>query len=341
VREHVRHDFGVDINPGWLRGGAGMTSPQGLDRLDPQLVAGTMLFRVPLTEQSLPATRQSLDERRAAQVAGTDPGDVRIESSAVELLDRTVGVRVYRGTGRPVAPAVLFFHSGGLVLGNLDTDHARCLELARGAECVVISVDYRLAPEHPFPAAFDDCLEVTEAVLAEPAAHGVDATRVVLSGSSAGAGLAAAVALCLRDRGRVQPCFQLLHQPMLDDACATPAMREFVATPGFDSESARFSWDAYLQGRPASAYASPARAESLAGLPPAYVCCSEVDPLRDEAIDYARRLLEAGVSTDLHVVPGTCHGFDSFAPAHPYSVRETRAQVEALRRAFARTGTAG
>jgi acetyl esterase/lipase len=335
VGEHVGHDIGVEISSVRPRD-AGVTSPQGLDRLDPQLVAQSTLFRVPLTAESLPSIRQSLDERRAQQVAATDPGGVSIASSTVELPGRSVGIRVYRGSPDRAAPVTLFFHSGGLVLGNLDTDHLRCLALARGAECVLISVDYRLAPEHPFPAAFDDCLGVTEAVLADPGTFGVDAARLALSGSSAGAGLAAAVALCLRDRGGPQPVLQLLHQPMLDDTTATPSMREFLATPGFDSESARFSWDSYLQGRPAEAYASPARAASFTGLPPAHVCCSEVDPLRDEAIDLARRLLEAGVPTELHVVPGTCHGFDSFAPGHPFSVRETAAQADALRRAFAR-----
>ncbi|SEO49363.1 alpha/beta hydrolase [Trujillonella endophytica] len=313
-----------------------MTEPQALDRLDARLVAEATLFRVPLTVESLPVIRQSLDARRAEQAAATDPGGVAVEDSSVDLAGRAVPVRIYRGTADRSAPVVLFFHSGGLVLGNLDTDHARCLALAAVAECVLISVDYRLAPEHPYPAAFEDCVGVTEAVLADPGAFGVDGARLALSGSSAGAGLAAAVALALRDRGGPQPVFQLLHQPMLDDATATPSMREFVATPGFDSESARFSWDGYLAGRPAEAYASPARAESFAGLPPAHICCSAVDPLRDEAIDHARRLLEAGVPTELHVVPGTCHGFDSFAPNHPFAVRETAAQVDALRRALDR-----
>ena len=313
-----------------------MTAPQGIERLDPELVAQSTLLQVPLSAGSLPVIRQSLDQRRAELAGTTDTGGVTVEDAAVAVDGRTVAVRVYRGTAERPAPVVVFFHSGGLVLGNLDTDHLRCLALARGAECVVVSVDYRLAPEHPFPAAHEDCLGVTDAVLADPARFGVDPARLALSGSSAGGGLAATVALSLRDRGGVQPVFQLLHQPMLDDATATPSMREFTATPGFDSVSARFSWDSYLAGRPPTAYASPARAASSAGLPPAYVCCSDIDPLRDEAIDHARRLLEAGVPTELHVVPGTCHGFDSFAPRLALSVGETRAQADALRRAFGR-----
>jgi acetyl esterase len=313
-------------------------SPQGLDRLDPELVAGSALFRVALTAESFAALRGSLDERRSARVAATDPGSVRVESATVELPGRSVGVRVYRGVRRGAedrpAPVVMFFHSGGLVLGNLDTDHDRCLALADGAECVVVSVDYRLAPEHPFPAAFEDCLEVSERVLADPAGWGVDPDRVALCGSSAGGGLATAVALALRDRGAPRARLLLLHQPMLDDARTTASMREFVATPGFDAQSAAFCWAGYLAGQPATAYASPARASSVAGLPPTYICCSQVDPLRDEAIDFARRLLEAGVTTELHVVAGTCHGFDSFAPGHPSAVRELADQVAALRRAL-------
>jgi acetyl esterase len=261
----------------------------------------------------------------------------------VDLPGRSIAVRVYRADGLgtdSAAPTVLFFHSGGLVLGNLDTDHARCVELARGAGCQVISVDYRLAPEHPFPAAFNDCLDLTKAVFADPTGYRADPARLVLSGSSAGGGLAAAVALRLRDESLLEgagpePLLQLLHQPMLDDSCATPSMLEFRATPGFDSESARFSWAAYLNGAPATPYASVTRSDALVGLTPAYICCSEVDPLRDEALAYGRRLVEAGVSTELHLVPGTCHGFDSFAPGYERSAQEMGAQTAALRRAFA------
>jgi acetyl esterase len=314
-----------------------VTTPQGLDRLDPEFVAQTTLFRVPLSDETLPAIRQSLNDRRAEQARTLDPGQVVVERGSLALPGAEIALRIYRGTTQAIAPAVVFFHSGGLVLGNLDTDHARCVALAGGAQCVLISVDYRLAPEHPYPAAFEDCSAVTAAVLNNPDGYGVDPARVALSGSSAGAGLAAAVSLRLRDQGGLQPCFQLLHQPMLDHSCATESMREFVATPGFDSESARFSWAGYLAGRSAEPYISPAWAASLAGLPPAYVCCSEVDPLRDEALQYAQRLVRAGVPTELHLVAGTCHGFDSFGPNYSQSITELQLQVAALRRAFDRT----
>jgi acetyl esterase/lipase len=306
-----------------------------MDRLDPRLLAEVSFDRVRLSLGTLPVVRRSLDERRAQLVAECDSGSVSVESSAVELPDRSIGLRVYRGTSERPAPVLVYLHSGALVLGNLDTDHERCLVLAREAHCVVVSVDYRLAPEHPYPAAFDDCAAVVEALADDPGSWGVDPERLAVGGNSAGAGLAAAVALRTRDRAGPRLCFQLLHQPMLDSTCRSSSMAEFVATPGFDSGSARFSWGAYLGGRPATAYASPSSARSLADLPRAYVSCAEVDPLRDEGMDYARRLIAGGVPTELHVVPGACHGFDTLAPRYPPSFRAVEQQSDALAQAFA------
>jgi acetyl esterase len=307
---------------------------QGLDRLDPAVVAALPPMRVALAAETLPMIRASLNERRAQFVAGFDTGFVSVEHGAVRTPERPVDVRVYRGTAERSAPTLAFFHGGALVMGNLDTDHLRCVALARDSGCVVVSVDYRLAPEFPYPAALEDCASVVAALAARPEELGVDPTRLAVGGNSAGAGLAAAIALRLRDEGGPALCLQLMHQPMLDWSCATPSMKEFTATPAFDAEGARFSWHGYLAGRPATAYAAAAAADSLAGLPSAYLCCSEVDPLRDEAIDYARRLVEAGVSVELHLVPGTCHGFDSLVPAHPRSVRALADEAAALRQAF-------
>ena len=314
---------------------AAPAAAQAVERLDPALVAAApALVPLGLDAATLPAIRASLDQRRADAARGLATGAVTVEAATLTLADRAVGLRVYRGTAARRAPALLYLHSGAYVLGNLDTDHARCVALAREAGCVVVSVDYRLAPEHPYPAALDDATAALAALHAAPAGYGVDPGRVAVGGNSAGAGLAAAVALRARDTGGPPLRFQLLHQPMLDHRCGTPSMREFTGTPGFDAASARFAWSCYAgDGSP---YASPTAARSLAGLPPAYVSCSEIDPLRDEAIAYAWRLMEHGVPTELHVHPGTCHGFDSLAPSLSRSTAALSAQARALAHAFAR-----
>jgi acetyl esterase len=327
------HDFEVDI---YFVSGIGprVTTPQGLDRLDPELVAsGALLFSV-LGPDTLPVSRESLNSRRATLVVDMPTDGVEFQASSVTVDDRSIPLRVYRGTNERPAPTLFFFHSGGLVLGNLDTDHRMCVALAGGAHCVVVSVDYRIAPEHPYPAAIDDCFDAVRGWVVDAAANGTDVARLAIGGNSAGAGLTAAVALRLRDEGGPSVRLQLMHQPMLDASCSTPSMVEFVQTPGFNSQSAKWSWASYLAGQPATPYASPSTATSLEGLAPAYICCSELDPLRDEAIDYAHRLVQAGVPTELHLVPRTCHGFGTIVPAHPVSVAQQAVEIAALVRAW-------
>jgi acetyl esterase len=143
------------------------------------------------------------------------------------------------------------------------------------------------------------------------------------------------VSLWLRDHDGPRPLLQLLHQPMLDASCATPSMREFTQTPGFDSSSARFAWSSYLGDQRATAYARPACADSLRLLPPTHLTCSELDPLRDEGLGFAQRLVHAGVATDLRLIAGTCHGYDSLVSDAGVSARTVAEQVQALRAAFA------
>ncbi|WP_197373706.1 alpha/beta hydrolase [Mycolicibacterium baixiangningiae] len=291
--------------------------------------------RTDLSPENLDVVRRSLDSRRRESAAALDPGGVEISDETAEFEGRSVAVRVYRGRPSP-APAVVYCHSGAFVLGNLDTDHLQCVEFARRAECTVISVGYRLAPEHPHPAAVDDALTALRWAVAESSGLRVDSSRIAVAGSSAGGALAALLAQAAAAGSAPPVVFQLLHQPVLDDR-STPSQREFTSTPGFDGPAVEQMWRYYLRGahptEPARS-AAPARRADVTGLAPTFISCSELDPLRDEALDYARRLLGAGVATELHVFPGTCHGFDSLLPDWEVSRQLFALQSAALRRAL-------
>lgn len=297
------------------------------ERLDPAL-RQFMSNRTDLSAGLLGVVRDSLNQRRAEASREIDPIGVEFESRELQ----SIPVRIYRGGASP-APAVIYCHAGAFVLGNLDTDHRQCLEFARRGRCTVVSVDYRLAPEHPYPAALDDATAVLQAVAANGAALGVDTNRLAVAGSSAGAALAARLAQCAAEGSAPPVIFQLLHQPVLDDR-QTPSKVEFAWTPGFDGPAVAQMWRHYLADESAPAGAAPGRCDELSGVAGALITCSELDPLRDEAIDYAQRLMRAGVPTELHLFPGTCHGFDSLLPDWETSQRLFELQGAALRRAL-------
>ena len=297
------------------------------NRLDPAL-RHLAEAQTDLSPGVLGVVRDSLNQRRAETVKTVNDIGVEIENR----IAHSVPVRIYRGAPAP-APAVIYCHSGAFVLGNLDTDHLQCVEFARRGGCTVVSVDYRLAPEHPYPAALDDAVAVLYWVTECAAELGIDATRVAVGGSSAGAALATGLAQRSAESAVPSVVFQLLHQPVLDDR-PTGSKSEFTATPGFDGPAAEMMWRHYLADAPAQAAAVPARVADLSGAAGAFISCSKLDPLRDEAVDYAQRLMGAGVAAELHVFPGTCHGFDSLLPEWDTSVRLFGLQGAALRRAL-------
>ncbi|MFD0577899.1 alpha/beta hydrolase [Dactylosporangium darangshiense] len=299
--------------------------------MDPELEAYVPL--IPRADLSDPPAER---KRLAALVAGVpapdlDGMDVHDPMVPGATGDPDVPVRVYRPAG--AHGALVWLHGGGMTVGDVDTEHPLAARLAAASGEVVISVGYRLAPEHPFPAAFDDAYAVLRWAAGHAADLGVDPGRIAVGGMSAGGALAAGLALRSRDEQGPPIRFQLLNQPGLDDRQETWSQRRFTDTPRMDRTVVGQAWANYLGGAPApSPYAAPARATDLAGLPPAYIATAEFDPLRDEGIDYALRLLQSGVRVELHQWPGTFHGSQALLSAG-VSQRQN-AELAALRRAL-------
>lgn len=242
------------------------------------------------------------------------------------------GVRLFRPSdvkGR--TPALLWIHGGGYVIGKAAQDDQLCRRFARELGATVASVDYRMAPEHPYPASLEDCYSALQWLVRLPS---VDPSRVAIGGASAGGGLAAALALLARDRGEIPLAAQLLVYPMLDDRTVE---REDLNNPGlrlWNQSSNKYGWSAYLGGADPEV-AVPARRDDLSGLPPAWVGVGTLDLFHDEDLAYAERLKAAGVRCEVEVVEGAFHGFDGIVPKADVSQSFFRSQCDLLRQAFA------
>jgi triacylglycerol lipase len=248
-----------------------------------------------------------------------------------------VTLHIYAPEKRSAAlPCIYHMHGGGFVTGSAAQFEPMHRRLAAELGCVIVSADYRLAPEHRFPAAIDDCYAGLRWLFDHAAEWGVDAGRIGVMGESAGGGLAASLALMARDKGEFPLAFQHLIYPMLDDrTCLRKEPRPFVGEYIWTASSNHFAWSALLGHAPGgtdvSPYAAAARAASLQDLPPTFIAVGALDLFVEEDIDYARRLIDAGVPVELHIYPGAFHGFD-LAPEAAISVRARRTSLEALRR---------
>jgi acetyl esterase/lipase len=253
---------------------------------------------------------------RGEMFAGIELSDGVERTEHVVTDDPYVVVRVHRpnDVDGPL-PCIYSIHGGGYVLGSYDMDDAKFDRYCPQFPCVGVSVEYRLAPETPYPGPLDDCYAGLRWTRDHAEELGVDPDRIGIAGVSAGGGLAAGLALLARDRGEVPVAFQLLECPMLDDRQTTSSSRR-DGLPIWSRESNTFGWQSYLgdlYGGDVPAYAAPARAIELGGLPPALVIVGGADGFRDEDIEYALRLNQAGVPTELHVLPGAPHGVQFFA----------------------------
>ncbi|UGS37779.1 alpha/beta hydrolase [Capillimicrobium parvum] len=272
-------------------------------------------------------------------VEGVESADRWIAGPPTPAGAPDVPVRIYRPSeGDGARPGLLFIHGGGMVVGNLETEDLVARILTKDLGCVTVSVDYRLAPEHPDPAPVEDCYAALAWMAGAAGELGIDPERLAVYGGSAGGGLAAGTALMARDRGGPALAFQMLIYPMIDDRDRTPSVHEFTDIGIWDRDANLEGWRCLLGDRvggdDVSIYAAPARATDLAGLPPAYIDVGELDLFRDEDIDYAARLLRAGVPTELHVFPGAYHAAELQAVGSALANRVLGWRLDALRRAL-------
>ncbi|UHA73740.1 alpha/beta hydrolase [Paenibacillus sp. 481] len=259
-----------------------------------------------------------------------------IPGAAGEML-----VKIYEPAQRTGTklPAMLWIHGGGYVLGHPDMDDALCERFVQAANCIVVSVDYRLAPEHPYPAAIDDCYAGLTWMTDEAESLGIDVGRIAIAGASGGGGLTAALALMARDKGGPALIFQMPLYPMIDNRNVTASSHEITAQNATWNRTNNVeAWRMYLgkhsDDSVISPYAVPARADSLAGLPPTYTCVGQLDLFRDETIEYVTRLAQAGVDVEFHLYPGCFHVFEVFVPQAEVSQRASQSYIDAMARAL-------
>jgi len=302
------------------------------NRIDDELLpAIETLPNLDITRDNIKEIRQLLAEQPA------EPSDVRVEKdkATIATAEGEVDVYIYRKSDRPQQPAVIWIHGGGYVLGS--AEDLRAEVIADHCDCTVFSVDYRLAPEHPFPAGPEDCYATLAWVMSGESGYDLDLGRVAVGGASAGAGMAAGVVLMNRDRDNFPLCLQLLLYPMIDNLHATPSGK-VTNHPVWKQKTSFNAWEMYLDGTPgedASPYAAATRASDLSGLPPAYVCVGTADLFCDEDIEYAQRLMDAHIPTELAVFPGLYHAAESFVPDARVSRRITASFLLALDHALA------
>jgi acetyl esterase/lipase len=287
-----------------------------LDRLDPEL-AELLADTDTTLDLEDHARARDLSAERAAQRNANRPHRAEVEVTELVVARATapdVRVRSYRPTGRRQAlPGVIHFHGGAFIVGNLETEDRDCRETSFQTGCAVLSVDYRLAPEDPFPAAVQDGFDVLRWAVSNADLLGIDPSRLAVSGASAGGCIAAVVAMMARDQDGPPLRLQQLIYPVLDDRMRTTSAR-WDGTPMLTHSQLEVMWRRYLGERAGaedvSPYAAPGRQIDLAGLPATYMVVAGLDPLRDEALDFATRLIDAGVPVELHHYSDVVHGFD-------------------------------
>lgn len=310
------------------------------EMIDPEIASGIDMLsdemNIAVVEDP-PAARANLAKIADMILSMLPPTDVAITERVISLPDRDIKIYVYQPPSEGLRPALLWLHGGGFIIGE-GRDDVVAVPIAERVGCVVVSPRYRLAPENPFPDGIEDAYSTLLWMVENAEDLHIDINRIAIGGISAGGGMTAGLALLNRDRGGPKLKLQILNAPMLDDKHNTSSGQLSIPAKFWNKELSFKAWKLYLgeaYGGDVSPYAVPSHANDLSGLPPAYLCVGNIDLFRDDVINYAQRLMAAGVPSELKVYGGGYHAFDLFSPQAAISKRLINGYIDALNRAFA------
>lgn len=305
------------------------------NRVNPELLSTLeILPDFDFRPENLPAIQEGILQMRPATVV--DESLSLTDESIVGPDANPLRVRIYRPkSNNESLPVLLWIHGGGYILGSIEESDDLCMNFVKGANCVVVSVDYRLAPEHPYPAPIEDCYAALKWIADNAESLNIDSNRIGVAGASAGGGLTAALTLLARDRQYPSVCFQMPLYPMIDDRNNTPSTNEIKEGFVWNQKTNEIGWKMHLGKIHGTnlipAYAAPARAEDYRNLPYTYTCVGQLDPFRSETLTYVTKLAEAGVDVEFHLYPGAYHGFELTNPNAEISIRALNEYIQAVK----------
>ncbi|MEW9052298.1 MAG: alpha/beta hydrolase [Neobacillus sp.] len=310
------------------------------NRVNPEILPALEMFpELDLRPEYLPAIREGMAQMR--QPLNVDESISITDEVIVGPDANPLSLRIYRPKlNNETLPVLLWIHGGGYVVGSVEDNDDLCMKFVKEACCVVVSVDYRLAPENPYPAPVEDCYSALKWIADHAASLNIDSNRIGVAGASAGGGLTAAVTLLARDRQYPSLCFQMPLYPMIDDRNNTPSANEIKEGLVWNQKTNEAGWRMYLGALYGTddipSYAAPARAEDFSNLPYTYTCVGQLDPFRSETLTYVSKLAEAGVDVEFHLYPGAYHGFEAINPTADVSVRALTEYIQAVKNGFKR-----